>query len=393
MRILFVSSQALFAGTRFGGAKRLYYMAKELERYAEVTVLCLDGCREIDPRSPPPPDFGRMLMLPLDPVPNFPGRAELLPGVRGVFARHRKAIESLAGTGEYDALLMAYPLALRFLDFDWPCRFRRSVFMDDDLMIEQYRKKAGAGPLAGRLAGLLRYGQFRRFYRSRLAKVHTFVGIPREEADIVGTERPGLDLQVLGYGIPLGDYPFLGDPPDRAVLGFIGNYRHPPNLDAARWLVEELFPYFAASVPGTRLILAGRHLPSDLCGRLPEGGAIEAWGEVPDLSIFFRSIGIFINPVRQGRGMRTKVVEAAAFGRPILSTSLGAEGLDLLSLGVGDGKEALLKAYRERLDPGFHSREARRNRETAEAAYSISGLGKALAHILAEEAAPGGRTG
>lgn len=387
MRILFVSSQALFAGTRFGGAKRLYYLAKALEGNAEVTLLCLDGCRELVPGALPPPGFARQLMLPLDPRPRMAGRAELLPGVRGVLAENRQAILSLIGTGRYDALLMAYPLALRFADFDWPCSFGRTVFMDDDLLIEQYRKRSAAGPLPARLAGWIRYRQFRAFYRARLDKTDAFVGISRQEADIVGAVAPGPARHVLGYGIPLGEYPFLGDPAGRAVLGFIGNYAHTPNQDAARWLVSELFPHFAAHVPGARLILAGRNLPPDIADRIVPGGPIEAVGEVEDLAGFFRSIGIFINPVREGRGLRTKVVEAAAFGRPILSTRLGAEGLERLSLGLGDTPEALLRAYRERLDAGFHARESRLNREAVEAGFSIAAAGETLRAILSGGAA------
>lgn len=382
MRILFVSSQALFAGTRFGGAKRLYYLAKALEGHAEVTLLCLDGCRELDPAALPPAGFARMLMLPLDPIDSLVGRARLLPGIRDVIARNRAAILSLLGTGNYDALLIAYPLALRFLDFEWPCRFRRTVIMDDDLLIEQYRKQAASGPLPSKLVGHIRLRQFRGFYRKCLAQADAFVGITRQEADIVGAEAPGLSRHVLGYGIPLEDYPYLGEPADRAVLGFIGNYRHLPNLDAARWLIEELMPHFAVQVPGARLILAGQHLPADLRDRILPGGPIEARGEVADLADFFRAIGIFINPVREGRGMRTKVVEAAAFGRPILSTTLGAEGLAPLALGVGDDKDGLLRAYRDRLDPGFHARESRRNREAVETGFSIAGLGNSLRAIL-----------
>jgi glycosyltransferase involved in cell wall biosynthesis len=383
MRVLFVSSWAPFAGTRFGGAKRLYYLARELDRRCELSVLSLDGCREIDPAHPPAPGFARFLQLPRVEAPHPWRRLEFLPGVKAVFRRKRGDIAAFLGAGGFDATLLAFPLALRFLDFDWGHGLGRKVYLEDDLMTEQYREASRRGPWPARLAARLRRRQALAYFRDRLEGMDAFVGISREEAGIVRARHPRLPARIFSYGLPLEEFPQLPEAADNAVLGFIGNYRHPPNLEAARWLIGGLFPHFASQVPGARLLLAGPHLPDDLKALCPPGGPIKVLGEVDGLGDFFGAIGMFINPVRTGRGLRTKAVEAAAYGRPILSTTLGAEGLEALSLGVGDDKESLLRAFRERLSPGPWRAEAARNRAAVEARFSSRSLGGGIAELLA----------
>jgi glycosyltransferase involved in cell wall biosynthesis len=181
----------------------------------------------------------------------------------------------------------------------------------------------------------------------------------------------------------LSDFPVLPEPSERAVLGFIGNYRHPPNADAAAWLIGEVFPRVAASVPGARLLLAGPHLPSAWSDRCSAAGPVRYLGEVGAVADFFREVGVFVNAVREGRGLRTKAIEAAAFGRPIVSTRLGAEGLEGLALGLGDDPESLARAVRERLDEGPWRAEAAANRAAVERSFSVEALGRDLMGWLA----------
>lgn len=383
MRVLFVSSWAPVPGTRFGGAKRLYYLARELGRHCELSVLALDGCRELGPGDPPPRDFARYLQLPQVTLPGALGRWELLPGVRALFARHREAIRAFLGDRPFDATLFAFPLALRFLESDWGISLGRKLYLEDDLMEERYREAARQGPWPRRCAARLRAAQAGRFFRRRLEGMAGFVGISREETEVMRARHPRLPVHVLGYGVPMADFPLLPEPAGRATLGFIGNYRHPPNADAAAWLIGEVFPKVAARTPGARLVLAGPHLPSSLSERCSQEGPVRYLGEVGAVADFFREIGIFVNAVREGRGLRTKAIEAAAFGRPIVSTRLGAEGLEGLALGLGDDPESLARAVRQRLDQDLWRSEAAANRAAVERLFSVEALGAELAGWLA----------
>lgn len=386
MRVLFVSSQALYPGTRFGGAKRLYYLAKELERRVDLSVLCLDGNREA---SPPAGGFRREMFLPLPMPGRFAGRLGFMPGVAGVFARNRERIAGFLGGGGFDATVMAYPAALRFLDFDWGRDLGRLVFADDDLLVERYARMAGAGSPWRRLMGRFRLRQAIAYFSVTLSRLEACICISREEEEVILRLFPGVPTQVLPYGLPVEEYPCLPPAEPSHVLGFIGNFRHSPNVDALEWLLDDLLPALRKARPAARLVVAGRHLPPFLLERCGKEAAVVLMPEVEDLSTFYRAIGALVIPVREGRGLRTKAVEAAAYGRPILATPLGAEGLRPIEAGTfRDGTEFLAACARLE-EPAYRAELVLRNRRAVESEFSLAALGERLVQILAGRK-PGG---
>lgn len=379
MRILFVSSQAMYPSTRFGGAKRLYYLAKELERRAELKVLCLDGNFE---GAPPKGGFIHEMLLPLDAPRARPGRLEFMPGVAGLFAAKRGAILEFLGDGGFDATMLAYPAALRFLDCPWGRDLGRLIFADDDLLVDRYSRMASSGPFLRRMTGWFRYRQALRFFRERMAKLDECLCISPEEEAVIRRLFPMARTRVLPYGLPLEEYACL--PPDEpaGVLGFIGNFRHSPNVDALEWLLNELLPALLAKRPASRLVVAGLHLPPSLEARCRNEAAVRLMLEVEDLSSFYAAIGSLVIPVREGRGLRTKAVEAAAFGRPVIATPLGAEGLRPIEAEVFRDTAGFLEAC-ARLDaPGFYRKRAEANRLAVESDFSLTVLGDNLTGIL-----------
>jgi len=133
--------------------------------------------------------------------------------------------------------------------------------------------------------------------------------------------------RLLGYGIPLADYPLLPAPARRDVLGFIGNYRHLPNLDAARWLIGEIMPRVRERDPTIECLLVGDRLLAGLRQRCGEG--VVALGAVDDLAAILDRVRLTVAPLRFGAGIKGKVVDSLAAGIPCVMTPVGAEGLDL----------------------------------------------------------------
>lgn len=388
MRILFVSSFALFPGTRFGGAKRLYYLARELAKRHELHVLCLDGCREWPAGAQAPGDFPRSLYLRLhDRDPKTALRRALSPPVDiGEEMRlQRPALEGFLGQARFDAALFAFPLSLSLLGEGWDDRLGKRVYLEDDLLLETYRQGYAAGAPGGwpaRLKQRWRHGQALGYFRRKLASASAFVCISKEESEIVRGLFPGLPAPVLKYGLPLEEFPVLPPPAHAGALGFIGNYRHAPNLDAALWMARDLFPALRRRFPDLRLVLAGSGMPPELRQACAAQSGIQAREEVPAVIDFYRDIALFVNPIRTGRGLRTKVVEAAAFGRPVLSTPLGAEGLEELDIPLWEdavGLEAVVAALQ---DPEKTRPLSAANRRAVEARFSAGSLAEALAGWL-----------
>jgi len=125
-------------------------------------------------------------------------------------------------------------------------------------------------------------------------------------------------------------------PADRTVM-FIGSFDYPPNVEAAERLVYRIMPLVRQRVPDATLLLAGRSsdaLPSARAN-LP---GIEHLGFVPDIDSLYARSRVICCPIVNGGGTRLKLIEGAAQGRPMVSTRVGAEGLDLI-----DGEEIMLR--------------------------------------------------
>lgn len=121
------------------------------------------------------------------------------------------------------------------------------------------------------------------------------------------------------------------------LLLFTGGMDWLPNRDALAWLGREIWPRIQAQRPGTRLLVAGRGGAPRLRQRLMRHPTIQFTGRVSDMRDLLAAATLCVVPLRIGSGTRFKILEAAAMAKPIVSTSLGAEGLNF-----AHGREILL---------------------------------------------------
>lgn len=120
------------------------------------------------------------------------------------------------------------------------------------------------------------------------------------------------------------------------VLLFIGTLNYVPNVQGLRWFLETVFPVFKKKYPGAKLFVVGRS-PDETVVNLCEGANdVSLFPDVPDVREFYAKCKAVVVPLHAGGGTRIKILEAALAHRPVLSTSVGAEGLDL-----ADGSELL----------------------------------------------------
>lgn len=113
--------------------------------------------------------------------------------------------------------------------------------------------------------------------------------------------------------------------PEKTIL-FIGLMTYEPNIEAATRLARDIMPLIWRSVPQARLLIAGDG-SKDLRGHGDDDERIEYLGFVPDIDALYARSRIICCPLRNGGGTRIKLIEAAAYGKPIVSTFTGAEGL------------------------------------------------------------------
>ncbi len=118
-------------------------------------------------------------------------------------------------------------------------------------------------------------------------------------------------------------------------LLFTGMMNYEPNLEAVRYFVEELLPLIRAEVPYATFHIAGANPSPEVMALAAEGVYIHA--SVPDMRPYFHQASVVVVPLLHGGGTRLKILDAAACGKPIVSTSVGAEGLNFM-----DGRDILL---------------------------------------------------
>lgn len=122
---------------------------------------------------------------------------------------------------------------------------------------------------------------------------------------------------------------------EREGILFIGSYRHTPNIDAVKWLCADIMPLVRKQLPKVRVTLLGSDPPKDVTELA--SGEVDVPGYIADVAPYFQRHRVFVAPLRYGAGLKGKVGQSLAFGLPVVTTSIGAEGFGLV-----DGGDALI---------------------------------------------------
>lgn len=214
------------------------------------------------------------------------------------------------------------------------------------------RERLASAGGAARLVGWLSARAWNRFERSVMARADAIVALTERdaaEAARMGARR--VRRIRLGIRTRGGLTESTRDESGTKEVVFVGNFGHPPNVDAAQWLAREIFPRVRARHATARLRLVGAQAPAPVLALAGDG--VEVFGDVPDVAPFFERATVVVAPLRMGSGMRVKVLQALAAGKALVATPLAVEGLALTNNNqavIAEGAEALARAVGELLD-------------------------------------------
>ena len=147
------------------------------------------------------------------------------------------------------------------------------------------------------------------------------------EAAMVREQRPGAVVRAI-VGFSHDRFRSRGAPPAEPLILFVAGFAHPPNIDAAQWLVSGILPLIRAEIPAARLVLAGSHPTAGVLA-LADGERITVTGSLDEaeLAALYDRARVAVVPLRAGAGVKGKVVEALQQGLPLVTTPIGAEGI------------------------------------------------------------------
>ena len=157
---------------------------------------------------------------------------------------------------------------------------------------------------------------------------HVFVVSPRDQTLL---EDSGVrNARCIPIGVDTQRLRPLGLNPGSKTIVFIGTMYWPPNIDAVNWFSHEVFPLIKLKCPDCRFVIIGKRPPLSV-QKLARDRNIFVLGYVEDPTEHLRDCAAFIVPLRIGGGIRVKILNALAWGLPIVSTTIGAEGIAVTS--------------------------------------------------------------
>ena len=186
------------------------------------------------------------------------------------------------------------------------------------------------------------------------------------EKDIIHFREMGCEIPILTvpFGLDIEELP----PPSYAPVNHIfhlGAMDWRPNVQGVQWFLNRVWPFLIKRLPDAQLYLAGRNFPVDF--QVQNHPGVHALGEVEDAWEMMTASGIMIIPLLSGSGMRIKAIEAMAAGRPVVSTSIGVEGIhgfDRIHFHVADSPEEFAdRIYSIWKDPEEAQALGKRSRE------------------------------
>jgi len=200
--------------------------------------------------------------------------------------------------------------------------------------------------------------------------------------------------------------PTSTEPGDRDGILYVSSWtardETSPNADGMRWFCEAVLPIVAGTLPWARLRATGSNPPPGVADFA--GAHVEFTGFVPDLRTVYESSRVVIVPLRFGAGVKNKTVEALQYGVPVVTTSIGAEGIDvpagLAPMVVADDPAEFATAVIRLLTDGHEWRQRRADSDALRAHWTanrgrrwVSVLDDALATRRAREASAKRETG
>jgi glycosyltransferase involved in cell wall biosynthesis len=243
--------------------------------------------------------------------------------------------------GRFDVVLVAFwHLAESLLPLIRTCAPRARLIVDSvDLHFLRQARKNFSGGRDGQPPKALELDYASEMVRELnvYAAAEMVLTVSQKEADLINdfladpAKAHALpDMEEL----PRSPVPFQ----DRRGILFIGNYRHPPNVEAVQYLFDEIVPRLDSRLLEIHpLYVVGNAMTEDIAelGGAVAGARMVGW--VPSVLPYFNQVRISIVPLTYGAGTKRKIIETLSIGTPCVSTSIGVEGLD-----VRHGEHALV---------------------------------------------------
>ena len=204
-----------------------------------------------------------------------------------------------------------------------------SVMFTHNIEAEIFERHAAVNALHQRLVYSDQARKMRRFEGDVLRTFDRVIAVSARDAKGLASQFGLKTVDVIDTGVDLDFYAFT-PPPAAPVVVFSGVMDGRANIDGVDYLMDEIWPLMAARRPDLKALMVGRNPPPTMIAKAEKRGLPWTFtGFVEDIRPHVAAGAVSIIPLRVGSGTRIKAFEAMALGRPVVSTTIGVEGLDI----------------------------------------------------------------
>ena len=217
-----------------------------------------------------------------------------------------------------------------------------------------------------RVISKIEYRKMKRFEPEQVRRFHHVIAVSDVDRQGMSQMVPESHISVVPTGVDLKKFQYdANHRPAGSEVVFTGSMDWEANIDGVEFFCKEVWPQVLAQVPSARFLIVGRR-PNQRVKDLASD-TVEVTGTVPAIEEYLRRASVFVVPLRIGGGTRIKIYEGMAVGKATVSTTIGAEGLD-----VTHGKDIILaddpKAFADAITLLLQDEVTRRRYEAAAAA-------------------------
>jgi polysaccharide biosynthesis protein PslH len=266
-----------------------------------------------------------------------------------------------------------------------------SVLFQHNVESEIWRRHAEteANPAKRMIYGM-EFRRILRYEQSAVQRFHHVIAVSEHDRNLMSEWVKPAQVTVVPTGVDLEQYaPVAASAEPAPLVTFVGAMDWEPNIDGVEYFCKEIWPMVLAAMPAARFRIVGRNP-----GRRVQSvgsDSVEVTGRVPSVIDHLRESAVVVVPLRIGGGTRLKIYEAMAAGKAVVSTSVGAEGLD-----VHDGRDIILAdspaKFSESILTLLRDRQVRRNYERAAAelaaGYGWPAVGEKFEALLGKVSRP-----
>ncbi len=255
-----------------------------------------------------------------------------------------KKLLEIIDNNDFDVVFCRYIYVAQYI-FRNRKRIKGRIFIDlDDIETLKWKRTVVAGIIKfkgvyDRLRYFINYKTFERYHK-RLKLVDGCFVCSQKDRDYVFAKRWSKNVVVVPNSIQVSQYKDISDYEMQVwknkVILFCGNLSYQPNIEGVIWFSKEVLPLIKKSLPDVKLHIVGLN-PYKTIYPLVDNKSVFLFPNVPSVAPYYEQSSIVVAPIWVAGGTRIKILEAFACRRPVIATTIGAEGL-----GTEDGKHCLI---------------------------------------------------